>query len=35
MGKEKMDLSEKTDLPYRHPWELARTEMILNELNST
>lgn len=27
-----MDLSEKTDLPYRHPWELARTEMILNEL---
>ena len=27
-----MDLSERSDSPYRHPWELSRTEIILGEL---
>lgn len=27
-----MDLSERSDSKYRHPWELSRTEILLNEL---
>lgn len=27
-----MDLCERSDSPYRHPWELPRTEILLKEL---
>lgn len=27
-----MDLSERSDSKYRHPWELSRTEILMNEL---
>lgn len=27
-----MDLCERSDSPYRHPWELSRTEILLKEL---
>ena len=27
-----LDLSEKTESSFRHPWELSRTEIILREL---
>lgn len=27
-----MDLSERSDPKYRHPWELSRTGVLINEL---
>lgn len=32
-GERIMDLSERSDSQYRHPWELSRTEILLKELN--
>lgn len=32
-GNEIMDLSERSDSIYRHPWELSRTDVLLGELD--